>query len=110
MARKISRIQTSNGSVPLTGAESPDKYVIRTVFDEVFGPGLLLDLHVVPDSGSDGGPVLRISAILDEPEKLDPGKVLHFLRLLRLRLEGAAFPVPSFISSADAATLSFEPA
>ena len=110
MTKKTAKVRPSNGSVALTGAESHDKDVVRLVFDEVFGTGLLLDLHVVPDSGSDGGPVLRISAILDDPEALDPRKVLAFLRELRHRLEGDAFPVPRFISSADAATLSFEPA
>lgn len=90
--------------------DTADAAVVRAVFEEQFGPGLLVDLEVTPDLDHYGDPVLDIYLVIHDAmaTKLDPKIMVGFIRHLRDRLTGDAFPIPRYISASDFASLSNE--
>ena len=84
--------------------------IVRTVLKKVFGAARIGDVHVVRTLGGDDEEILRIYVEFNDTEgqfdaTLASGVVRHMRPRLLAELAEDAFPVISYISSADMKTV-----
>lgn len=80
--------------------------VIGEVIRERLEPVKVISVHAIRDDDLDGEEVLRVTVVVDSPASaFDPKRLSSLVRYLRPKLaerQERAFPLISFMSTADA--------
>ena len=93
-------------------AETPTQRIVEIVEREAkkrFAKAMIDRVVVSEGIDGDEDSVLKIYVVLNDPDKVDPQKIVGFIGHLRNALEGGAgelrFPLVSYFSKGDAAEL-----
>ncbi len=88
--------------------------LIEATVRQELSDSAIQSVRVVEARGHDDDPLLRITVVHDRKGALDPRKTMAITRRIRDQLEaaisGSPFPIVSFISKSDAASLKPEAA
>lgn len=84
--------------------------VIYELLSERFEESAISGVRIRDDIDGDGDRVLRIMIVLSGGRDLDGKQLVGFVRHLRSRISGSAFPIVSFVSKEDADKLAVEAA
>lgn len=83
---------------------------IYELLSERFEESAILGVRIKDDVDVDGDRVLRIMIVLAGGRSFDGKQMVGFVRHLRSRMSGNAFPIVSFVSKEDADKLTGEAA
>ncbi len=88
--------------------------LIETVIREEFGDDVIESVKVIEALDYQEDRVFKVTVVFDKRGGLDPEKTTAIVRLIRSKLseakEDPVFPILSFVSKGDAASLSAETA